>query len=88
MREDTDARILVVDDELALAETLRDLLLFHGYQVEIATNGIQAQEALKKHTFDLVISDIRMPMMDGNAAALSYQLSLPRHTRYSDFWVL
>lgn len=58
-------RILVVDDELSLAETLRDLLVFHGYTVEIAQNGMQAREYLDKTSFDLVVSDIRMPMMDG-----------------------
>ena len=65
MSENFEGRILVVDDEVALAETLRDLLMFHGYEVEIATNGIQAQSILDKQQFDLVISDIRMPMMDG-----------------------
>lgn len=59
------AKILVVDDELVLAETLKDLLIFHGYTVEIATNGVLAQQKLDQSQFDLVISDIRMPMMDG-----------------------
>lgn len=62
---DDSAKILVVDDELALAETLKDLLVFHGYEVEIATNGVLAKDLLDKNKFDLVISDIRMPMMDG-----------------------
>lgn len=62
---DESAKILVVDDELALAETLKDLLVFHGYKVEIATNGALAKDLLDKNNFDLVISDIRMPMMDG-----------------------
>lgn len=65
MVENGEGRILVVDDEVALAETLRDLLVFHGYTVDIAGNGIQARECLDKASFDLVISDIRMPMMDG-----------------------
>jgi DNA-binding NtrC family response regulator len=63
--QNTEGCILVVDDEVALAETLRDLLIFHGYEVEIAGNGVQAQEKLDQKSFDLVISDIRMPMMDG-----------------------
>ena len=59
------SRILVVDDEVSLAQTLKDLLVFHGYTVEIASNGIQARDLLSKSSFDLVVSDIRMPMMDG-----------------------
>jgi DNA-binding NtrC family response regulator len=65
MSENIEARILVVDDEVALAETMRDLLMFHGYEVEIAANGVQSQSSLSNQKFDLVISDIRMPMMDG-----------------------
>lgn len=59
------SRVLVVDDEVLLAETLRDMLVFHGYDAEIATNGMQACEILKSGSINLVISDIRMPMMDG-----------------------
>lgn len=63
--QNSEGCILVVDDEVALAETLRDLLVFHGYDVDIAGNGIQAQDHLGKRKYDLVISDIRMPVMDG-----------------------
>lgn len=59
------AKILVVDDEVALAETLEDLLVFHGYDVKVADNGMSAKDLLDENTFDLVISDIRMPIMDG-----------------------
>lgn len=65
MSEAKNAKILVVDDEVALAETLEDLLVFHGYDVKIADNGITAQSLLIENKFDLVISDIRMPIMDG-----------------------
>lgn len=65
MTDKKNARILVVDDEVALAETLEDLLVFHGYDVKIANNGMSAQTLLNENEFDLVISDIRMPIMDG-----------------------
>jgi DNA-binding NtrC family response regulator len=58
-------RILIVDDEVELAETIRDLLQFKGYEAEIASNGIDAQSCLDQNKFDLVISDINMPKMDG-----------------------
>lgn len=62
---DAKGKVLVVDDEVALAETLKDMLVFNGYEAEIAHNGVQACEVLKKEKINLVISDIRMPMMDG-----------------------
>jgi DNA-binding NtrC family response regulator len=60
------ARILVVDDEPQVAEILRDLLVFAGYDVETAENGKQAIDLLMtpRH-FDLVITDMKMPEMDG-----------------------
>lgn len=61
----TKGKVLVVDDEVVLAETLRDMLVFHGYEAEIAHNGLQACKVLESGDVNLVISDIRMPMMDG-----------------------
>jgi DNA-binding response OmpR family regulator len=58
-------RILVVDDELAFRDSLRDILLAEGYQVEVAEDGLQAIQALSEHDYDLVLLDIRMPGMSG-----------------------
>jgi len=58
-------RILIVDDEPAAAEYLRVLLAERGFEVRATGNGIEALIALENHGFDLVISDIRMPQMDG-----------------------
>jgi two-component system response regulator AtoC len=61
------ARILVVDDEPELIETLRDILVFKGFDVETAENGAQAIGLLRgTHHFDLMITDLRMPEMDGS----------------------
>ena len=57
--------ILVVDDERSMRDFLRILLVKEGYQVETAPGGAQALEILKDHTFNLVISDIRMDGMTG-----------------------
>ncbi len=58
-------RILVVDDEKEIREMLSRHFRFLGYDVEIAGNGKEALEMMEKIRCDIVISDIRMPVMDG-----------------------
>jgi DNA-binding NtrC family response regulator len=57
--------ILVVEDEPSSAEYLKLLLEQMGYEVRLAANGVEALLALETGHFDLVISDLRMPSMDG-----------------------
>lgn len=61
----TAARILVVEDERSAAEFLRILLADEGYGVRVAYNGVEALIALEAEEAELVISDLRMPVMDG-----------------------
>ncbi len=67
--EDTGrrARILVVDDMVTTRELERSILTAAGYQVEVAGNGAQALALLRGGAFDLVVTDIEMPVMDGLA---------------------
>lgn len=58
-------KILVVDDDINMLELLIDTLDAIGYQAVGVDNGQDALRKLKKENFDLVISDIRMPRMDG-----------------------
>jgi len=58
-------RILVVDDEESMREFLSIMLHREGYQVEAVQDGSQAVERLKAQAFDLVITDIQMPRLDG-----------------------
>ena len=58
-------RILVLDDEENYAEMLQDLLREQNYQVDIATRAERAIEQLEEVPYDLVISDYKMPVMDG-----------------------
>ncbi|CAA6693838.1 MULTISPECIES: response regulator [unclassified Lentimonas] len=58
-------RILVLDDEENYAEMLQDLLLGHNYQVDMATRPERAINQLEEIPYDLVISDYKMPVMDG-----------------------
>ncbi len=57
--------ILIVDDEKFIRQILRRTVEREGYTVVEAADGIEAVECLKRQTFDFVISDVRMPRMDG-----------------------
>jgi response regulator RpfG family c-di-GMP phosphodiesterase len=59
------ARILVVDDEAVICDILRDFLEFEGFYVRTAGNGRLAVETLAMEPFDLILSDLKMPGMDG-----------------------
>ncbi len=58
-------KILVVDDEQSMRDFLKILLQKEGYQVDTGNNAGKALEILESNTYDLVISDIRMPGMSG-----------------------
>ncbi|BBP75099.1 hybrid sensor histidine kinase/response regulator [Pseudomonas sp. Ost2] len=58
-------RILVVDDSLTVRELQRKLLLNRGYEVAVAVDGMDGWNALRAEDFDLLITDIDMPRMDG-----------------------
>ena len=58
-------RILVVDDSLTVREMERKLLQGRGYQVDIAVDGIDGWNVVRSGAFDLVITDVDMPRMDG-----------------------
>jgi CheY-like chemotaxis protein len=62
-------RILVVDDEALVGDTLRGLLTADGYKVEVATGGSEALAAFEHGPFDLVITDYVMPEMKGDQLA-------------------
>lgn len=59
------AQILVVDDEPNICLLFHDELTEMGYDVDLASDGVQALEALDKVDYDLVILDLRMPEMNG-----------------------
>ena len=58
-------RILVVDDDRAVRESLRRSLSFNGYTVDLAEDGVEALEAITNDRPDAVILDVMMPRMDG-----------------------
>ena len=58
-------RILVVEDEAPLAALVADILGADGHIVEIAVNGLAALAHVERSTYDLILSDLRMPELDG-----------------------
>lgn len=58
-------KILVVDDEPGIRETIRQFLNEEGFRCEMAATGKKALDLLKAESFDLLLSDIKMPEMDG-----------------------
>ena len=58
-------RVLVVDDSLTVRELQRKLLSNRGYDVAVAVDGMDGWNALRSESFDLLITDIDMPRMDG-----------------------
>lgn len=63
--EQARKRVLIVDDSLTVRELERKLLGNHGYEVEVAVDGMDGWNALRAGHFDLVVTDIDMPRMDG-----------------------
>ena len=58
-------RVLVVDDSLTVREMERKLLLGRGYQVDVAIDGMDGWNAVRSGDYDLVVTDVDMPRMDG-----------------------
>jgi len=59
------ARILVVDDDADIRQTLAEILGYDGHVVEVARDGLEAQRLIEKVVFDIVLCDVRMPGKDG-----------------------
>jgi len=69
-------RILVIDDEPFISDLIREALTKFGFKVETASNGRQGVQLLKDASFDLVLTDMCMPDLDG--------ASIVRHVRRSN----
>ena len=59
------ARILVIDDEKSIRSTLKDILEYEKFEVELAEDGESGLAMAKKDDFDVILCDIKMPKMDG-----------------------
>lgn len=59
------AKLLIIDDERGIRNTLKEILADEGHEVEVAENGKQGLEMVHARAYDLIYSDIKMPEMDG-----------------------
>jgi two-component system response regulator HydG len=58
-------RILVVDDDSGMCDTLSDILEDAGFEIAVGHDGVEALEHVRKAEFDIVLMDIKMPRMNG-----------------------
>ncbi len=59
------AKVLVIDDESSIRRTLKEILEFEKYEVDMAANGMDGLELIKATAYDVILLDIKMPEMDG-----------------------
>ena len=72
-----DKRILVVDDEVEVAELVAEVLLNDGHDVVVAHSGNEGLRAISGRRFDIVLSDLRMPDLDGPGLLRALQRERP-----------
>ncbi|MDV0445053.1 Polar-differentiation response regulator DivK [Methanimicrococcus sp. At1] len=58
-------QILLIEDNVLNSELVKDILEMENYEITCVTNGKDALDLLKKNLFDLILTDINMPKMDG-----------------------
>lgn len=77
--------VLVVDDDAGVSEVLGELIQREGYDVEVVGSGAAAQARLRERAFDLVLTDLRMPGMDGPALFAWIAQERPRLVAHTGF---
>jgi DNA-binding NtrC family response regulator len=75
--EVSNVRILVVDDEMIVCESCKRILEEEGYEVETALSGKEAFEKMKANPFDIVITDLKMPGIDGMEVLRTFRKEYP-----------
>ncbi len=74
-------RVLVVEDEKAISELCRRVLVSEGFEVDAAANGKVAQDMIEKQPYDLCLLDIRLPLMNGKEL---YQWLKKKHPKVAN----
>jgi PAS domain S-box-containing protein len=70
-------RVLIVDDEAEIANTLNEILRSNGHEADVASDGRQGLERALSSSYDLILSDMRMPVLDGPGLYRALQRERP-----------
>ena len=73
-------KILIIDDEQLILDLVKQVLTKSGFKVETASNGREGIQKFDTREFDLVITDINMPCIDGNGVARHIRISEKKYT--------
>lgn len=71
------AKVLIVDDDKAIRNTLKEILEFEKYEVDESTDGLDCIVKIKQNNYDVIILDVKMPKMDGMEAIERIQILKP-----------
>jgi two-component system response regulator (stage 0 sporulation protein F) len=71
-------RILVVDDDPIIRKLLLEVLTNDGHQVDVAVNGLEGLKLARRQTFQLVLMDVHMPIMNGLETLIEIRRLFPR----------
>lgn len=71
------SRILVIDDERSIRNTLKDILEYEKYEVDLAEDGKKGLNLIRSNNYDIILCDIKMPEMDGIEVLQKIQILKP-----------
>jgi len=74
----SQAHILVVDDDPLVTQLIVDTLTWEGYRLDSAPNGVAALEKIQHQRYDLILSDLHMPQLNGVGLYLALTQQLDR----------
>jgi len=81
MKELEQARILVIDDDVTVRESLKVVLKANGYEVDVAENGKEAVAKSKAKFYNLALVDLRLPDMDGIELLTAMRETVPKMSK-------
>ena len=84
---DKKSRIIVVDDDESIRETMKAILEDEGYIVDLAESGKEAIQKTNDQTYNLALLDIRLPDMEGVDLLKSMKEGNPRNAKNNGYWL-